>query len=78
MTGPFILMFSEIGIADLPRVGGKNASLEKLFVALRPKGVGVLDGFAITTDAYWRLLKENGLQERLEHILANLDCENLE
>jgi pyruvate, water dikinase len=51
MKSPYTLDFSDIRMSDLPRVGGKNASLGELFAALRPKGVGVLDGFAITTDA---------------------------
>lgn len=29
-------------------VGGKNSSLGKSFAALKPQGVGVLDGFATT------------------------------
>jgi len=70
--------FSDIRMADVPRVGGKNASLGEMFRALRPKGVGVLDGFAITTDAYWRLLEEQGLRAKLENIFAHLDPENLD
>ena len=62
MDRSFILKFSEIGMSDVARVGGKNASLGELFAALKPKGVGVLDGFAVTTDAYWRLLEEKGLR----------------
>ena len=78
MSRSFILKFSEIRIGDLSRVGGKNASLGELFAALKPKGVGVLDGFAVTTDAYWRLLEEKGLHQILERILSELDTENLE
>lgn len=63
---------------DVARVGGTNASLGELFTALKPKGVGVLDGFAITTDAYWRLLEEQGLRGQLEKIFLGLDSENLE
>ena len=59
-------------------MGGTNASLGELFTALKPKGVGVLDGFAITTDAYWRLLEEQGLRGQLEKIFLGLDSENLE
>ena len=69
--------FSEIRNSDVPKVGGKNASLGEMFRALRPLGVGVLDGFAITTDGYWLLLKENDLRSRLEKIFQNLDPENL-
>jgi len=78
MSQSFILKFSEIRIGDLPLVGGKNASLGELFNALKSKGVGVLDGFALTTGAYWRLLEEQGLRQKLAQILAKLDPENLE
>jgi len=78
MNQAFILKFSEIGMGDIARVGGKNASLGELFSALKPKGVGVLDGFAITTDAYWRLLEEKGLSGQLQQILSQLNPENLE
>src|SRR5579863_10060614 len=78
MNSKYTLDFSEIRNADVALVGGKNASLGEVFRALKPKGVGVLDGFALTTDAYWRLLDERGLRARLEKILSNLDAENLE
>ncbi|MGA8074536.1 MAG: PEP/pyruvate-binding domain-containing protein [Candidatus Acidiferrales bacterium] len=78
MKSAYILGFSEIGISDVTRVGGKNASLGELFVALKPEGVGVLDGFAITTEAYWRHLEEQNLRGKLEDVLSNLDPNNLE
>ncbi len=74
----YTVNFSEIRMTDVPRVGGKNASLGELLVALKPKGIGVLDGFAITTDAYWHLLAEQGLREKLAKILSVIDPENLE
>jgi pyruvate, water dikinase len=78
MTGPLALEFSKIGMHDVALVGGKNASLGELFSALRPKGVGVLDGFAVTTDAYWILLEQHGLRQKLEGIFSNLDPEDLQ
>ena len=77
MGTTYTLDFGQIGMDDLPRVGGKNASLGRLFRELKPRGVGVLDGFATTADAYWRLLKEKGLKDRLEKILTGFDPENL-
>src|SRR5579862_9031366 len=71
------LDFSEINNSDIAKVGGKNASLGELYRALKPLGVGVLDGFATTTDAYWLLLEVKGLRHTLETIFANLDSENL-
>jgi pyruvate,water dikinase len=83
MTSPatvsvYVLDFADITLADLARVGGKNSSLGELFSALKPKGVGVLDGFATTADAYWRLLSTEGLEARLQTIFDGLDPENLE
>jgi len=78
MALPYTLDFGEIGMQDVARVGGKNASLGQLFRELKPQGVGVLDGFATTADAYWRLLAERDLRARLEKILTGYDPENLE
>ncbi len=78
MKSKYTLEFSEIRNTDVALVGGKNASLGEMFSALKPKGVGVLDGFALTTEAYWRLLDEPGLRAKLENIFSSLDPENLE
>ena len=77
MTSTYVMDFAEITLKDLPSVGGKNASLGEMFRALKPKGVGVLDGFATTADAYRHLLATNGLEERLRSIFSPLDPENL-
>jgi pyruvate,water dikinase len=67
----------DISLGDVASVGGKNASLGELFRALKPKGVGVLDGFATTAHAYRRLLGTDGLEDRLRSIFRALDPENL-
>lgn len=72
------LDFDQIGLQDLGRAGGKNASLGQMYRALKPQGVNVVDGFATTADAYWRLLGHSGLRGRLEGIFSGLDPENLE
>lgn len=74
----YTLDFSQIHISDLPHVGGKNASLGEMFNALKSKNVGVLDGFATTARAYWRLLSAQGLQEKLRKAFADFDPENLQ
>ena len=78
MVPDYVLNFSQIRMSDVPRVGGKNASLGELFSVFNEKDVGVLDGFAITTDAYWRLLTENGLRGKLEAAFAGLNPEDME
>lgn len=79
MTGKLIhtLDFSEIGLKDLSCVGGKNASLGELFNALKPKGIGVLDGFATTADAYRALLAERELEYELRSLLSDFDAEDV-
>ena len=74
----YVQDFADITLADLGRVGGKNASLGEMFGALKSKGVGVLDGFATTADAYRRLLRTGGLEAKLRAIFGGLEPENLE
>lgn len=74
----FIADFENIGMEDITRVGGKNASLGELFRALKPQGVGVVDGFAITSEAYWRLMEQAGLRSKLEALFKQFDPENVE
>ncbi len=73
----YLLDFSDIRMADVPRVGGKNASLGELYSVFHKRDVGVLDGFALTTDAYWHLLSANGLQEKLEAVFKDFNPEDI-
>lgn len=73
----YVADFADITLTDVARVGGKNASLGEMFQALKPKGVGVVDGFATTADAYRRLLATNRLEDRLRAIFGPFDAENL-
>jgi pyruvate,water dikinase len=72
-----VIDFADISLRDLASVGGKNASLGELFRALKPEGVGVLDGFATTAHAYRCLLGTDGLEDRLRSIFSPFDPENL-
>lgn len=67
------MKFSDISIADVPRVGGKNASLGEMFNRLSDAGVAVPNGFAITSDAFWYYIDQNGLREKLEELMGFLD-----
>jgi len=72
-----ILWFDEIGIDDVPRVGGKNASLGEMHQKLTSKGVAVPNGYAITSYAYRYLLKEAGVEAAIREALAGLDTHDL-
>jgi pyruvate, water dikinase len=73
----YTLDFSQITLKSLPLVGGKNASLGELFNALKTKGIGVLDGFATTADAYRALLAERDLEYELRTLLSDFDAEDV-
>ena len=79
MKNPLVytLDFSQITLKSLPLVGGKNASLGELFNVLKPKGIGVLDGFATTADAYRALLAERDLEYELRTLLSDFDSEDV-
>ena len=64
--------FSDLSRADIPIVGGKNASLGEMVSKLRKAGIRVPDGFATTADAYWLLLDANDLRQRLADMLEQL------
>lgn len=72
-----ILTFSEIGIDDVPLVGGKNASLGEMYSKLTKKGVRIPNGFAVTAAAYWQFLEESGLKARMTEALKGLDEKNV-
>jgi pyruvate,water dikinase len=73
----YTLDFADVGMQHLAQVGGKNASLGELFNRLKPLGVGVLDGFAVTADAYRALLERAGLLQRLRTLLAGLNVDDV-
>jgi len=73
----FVIPFEEITIKDVPKVGGKNASLGEMFQKLTKKGVNIPDGFATTSDAYWYFLEKTGLKYRIKKILEGLNTQNI-
>jgi len=70
--------FSDIGIDDIPLVGGKNASLGEMYRELTPKGVKVPNGFAITAEAYRYFLREAGLDDKIRSLLCGLNTRDIE
>ena len=72
-----IRWFENVGIDDVASVGGKNASLGEMIQALSQHGVRVPGGFATTAEAYRNFLDHDGLDERIHHMLDQLDINNL-
>lgn len=74
----FIRWFEDLSIADIPLVGGKNASLGEMYRELAPRGVKVPCGFAVTADAYRHFIASAGLDGRIREILAGLDTRDVD
>ncbi|MBU1215176.1 MAG: phosphoenolpyruvate synthase [Gammaproteobacteria bacterium] len=74
---PYVIPFESLGIADIPEVGGKNASLGEMISNLSSSGVQVPGGFATTAHAYRDFLANDGLDKRIEEKLSTLDIEDV-
>ncbi len=73
-----VLWLEEVGIEDVPLVGGKNASLGEMMKHLTPKGVNIPEGFVVTANAYRYFIEYNNLQEKIREILKGIDINNVD
>ena len=73
-----VVWFEQLGMHDVDRVGGKNASLGEMISNLSELGVSVPHGFATTASAFREFLANNGLKERIDQALAALDVEDVD
>jgi pyruvate,water dikinase len=76
-TSTFIRWFSEITLADVPLVGGKNASLGELYQNLSGAGVRVPNGFAVTADAYRHFMRASGVAATVDALTRSLEPADL-
>jgi pyruvate,water dikinase len=74
----YIRFFNELGIDDVPLVGGKTASLGEMYRELNPQGVKVPNGFAITAEAYQHMLDSAGAWDDLHKTLDNIKADNMD
>ncbi|MFO7786447.1 MAG: phosphoenolpyruvate synthase [Halospina sp.] len=73
----FIIGFEQLGMDDVERVGGKNASLGEMISNLANAGVTVPGGFATTAQAYREFLEKDGLRQRIDETLNSLDINDV-
>lgn len=73
----YVIRFEELGMNDVERVGGKNASLGEMISNLAGAGVKVPGGFATTAQAYRDFLKHEGLADRINAALDTLDVDDI-
>ena len=73
----YVRFFEEVGIDDVPLVGGKNASLGEMYRELGSDGVRVPNGFATTSEGYNHMLEEADAWKDLHAALDDLDSTNV-
>ncbi len=73
-----IIWLDQLGINDIDKVGGKNASLGEMIQNLAHLGVKVPGGFATTADAYRGFLKQEKLGDRINAVLGKLDVDDID
>lgn len=73
----YIVSLDEIGIEDIDRVGGKNASLGEMIQNLSHAGVAVPGGFATTVAAFQDFLSHDGTDQKIRKALSKLNVENV-
>jgi pyruvate,water dikinase len=73
----YVLWYQELGMHDVNRVGGKNASLGEMISNLANAGVQVPGGFATTAYAFNEFLEQSGLEARIHDVLDALDVDDV-
>ncbi len=72
-----VLWFKELGIKDVPLVGGKNASLGEMFQKLSRKKVKIPNGFAVSAYAYHYFTEEAGIKKEIKKILKGVNANDI-
>lgn len=73
----YVLWYQQLGMNDVSRVGGKNASLGEMISNLADAGVTVPGGFATTADAFNEFLEQSGINEKIYDLLDALDVSDV-
>lgn len=73
----YTLPLSRVTMADLPDVGGKNASLGEMISHLSALGIKVPGGFATTADAFREFLSYEGLDQKINTALNTLNVDDV-
>ncbi len=72
-----VLWYNQLGMHDVDRVGGKNASLGEMITNLSSLGVSVPNGYATTSYAFNQFLDQSGLNQRIYALLDNTDIDDV-
>ncbi len=73
-----IVPLNEVGINDIDKVGGKNASLGEMLQNLKQLGLRIPGGFVITVDAYRKFIDQNKLDNEIRRLVSLIDFNDIE
>ncbi len=73
----YVVWYQDLGMDDVAKVGGKNASLGEMISNLSNAGVQVPGGFATTSQAFVDFLEQSGLEDRIHNVLDALDVDDI-
>lgn len=73
----YVVSLELVGVQDVEKVGGKNASLGEMISNLAGAGVSVPGGFATTADAYREFLEQSGLDKQIHDLLDKLNVDDV-
>lgn len=74
----YVLWYNGLGMNDVDRVGGKNASLGEMISNLSNMGVSVPNGYATTADAFRDFMAQSGLHDKIHAVLDTLDVDDVD
>lgn len=77
LVDDYVLKLDSIGMDDVARVGGKNASLGEMIQHLAASGVNVPGGFATTAEAFREFLDNARLTDKISAELAKVNVEDV-
>ncbi len=72
-----VLWYNQLGMHDVDRVGGKNASLGEMITNLSELGVSVPNGFATTAQAFNDFLEQSGVNQHIYDLLDKTDIDDV-
>ncbi|MEN9773064.1 MAG: hypothetical protein RL322_134 [Pseudomonadota bacterium] len=76
--GRRVVPLAHLRMSDVDAVGGKNASLGEMISQLSAAGVRVPGGYATTADAFREFLRHDGLADRIQGRLRDLNVDDVQ
>lgn len=73
-----IVPLAAVGLSDIDKVGGKNASLGEMIANLGSLGIRIPDGFVITVEGYRQFCQFNNLEHQIKVLVNAIDYNSVE